>query len=77
MLNNEWGHVYFVTNINNYTANFLTFVKDANGVAPGKPSSGYIPTFNFIKPTGLNNHYYTVDPMNSRWQGQFGVKYIF
>lgn len=77
LLNNDWGHVYFVTNINNYTANFLTFVKDANGVAPGKPSSGYIPTFNFIKPTGLNNHYYTVDPMNSRWQGQFGVKYIF
>lgn len=77
LISNDWGHIYFVTNINNYTANLLTFVKDANGVSPGKPSSGYLPTFNFIKPTGLNDHYYTVDPLNSRWQGQFGVKYSF
>ena len=77
LLSNSWGHIYFVTNVNNYTVNMLTFVADANGVAPGKPSSGYIPTYNFIKPTGLNGHYYTVDPLNSRWQGQFGVKYNF
>ena len=50
LLSNSWGHVTFVTNLNNYTVNFLQFVKDANGVAPGKPSSGYIPTFNFVKP---------------------------
>ena len=30
LINNNWGHVYFVTNVNNYTANLLTFVKDAN-----------------------------------------------
>ena len=77
LLNNSWGHVYFVTNVNNYTANLLTFVKDANGVAAGKPSSGYLPTFNFNVPTGLNSHYYTVDPLNSRFQAQFGVKYNF
>ncbi len=77
LINNEWGHIYFVTNVNNYTANLLTFTKDANGVAPGKPSSGYQPTFNFNKPTGLDGHYYTVDPINSRWQGQFGIKYNF
>ncbi len=77
LINNDWGHIYFVTNINNYTVNLLTFVKDANGVNPGKPSSGYQPTFNFNKPTGLNDHYYTVDPLNSRWQGQFGIKYSF
>jgi len=77
LLSNSWGHIYFVTNVNNYTVNMLTFVADANGVAPGRPSSGYIPTFNFNKPTGLNGHYYTVDPLNSRWQGQFGVKYNF
>jgi hypothetical protein len=77
LLNNNWGHVYFVTNVNNYTVNVLTFVKDANGVAAGKPSSGYLPTFNFNAPTGLNNHYYTVDPLNSRFQAQFGVKYNF
>jgi len=77
LLNNNWGHVTFVTNLNNYTVNFLQFVKDANGVAPGKPSSGYIPTFNFVKPTGINNQYYTLDPINSRWQGQLGVKFNF
>ena len=77
LLNNNWGHVYFVTNVNNYTANLLTFAKDANKIAPGKPSSGYLPTFNFNVPTGLDNHYYTVDPLNSRFQAQLGVKFIF
>jgi len=77
LLSNDWGHIYFVTNVNNYTVNLLTFVTDANGVAASKPSSGYLPTFNFIKPTGLDGHYYTVDPLNSRWQGQFGIKYNF
>jgi hypothetical protein len=77
LLNNDWGHVTFVTNLNNYTVNFLQFVKDANGKNPGTPASGYIPTFNFVKPTGLNNHYYTVDPINSRWQGQVGIKLNF
>jgi len=87
LLNNEWGHITFVTNVNNYTVNLLNFVGysvDANGnpvagstVAVGKPTSGYIPTFTFNKPTGLNGHYYTVDPINSRWQGQVGVKYNF
>ncbi len=77
LINNEWGHISFVTNVNNYTVNLLTFAKDANGVAPGKPSAGYQPTFTFNKPTGLDGRYYTVDPINSRWQGQFGVKYNF
>lgn len=77
LLSNNWGHIYFVTNVNNYTVNILTFVADANGTAPGKPSSGYSPTFNFNKPTGLDGHYYTVDPLNSRWQGQFGIRYNF
>ena len=77
LLNNDWGHITFVTNVNNYTVNLLTFAKDANGVAPGKPSSGYLPTFTFNKPTGLNGNYYTVDPINSRWQGQLGIKYNF
>lgn len=77
LINNAWGHITFVTNVNNYTVNLLTFAKDANGVSAGKPSSGYLPTFTFNKPTGLDGHYYTVDPINSRWQGQFGVKYNF
>lgn len=92
LLNNDWGHITFVTNVNNYTVNLLNFVgynMDANGnpvatpagttstVAVGKPSSGYTPTFTFNKPTGLNGNYYTVDPINSRWQGQLGIKYSF
>lgn len=77
LLSNSWGHVSFVTNVNNYSVNFLKFVADANGKAPGAPSTGYIPTFNFVKPNGVENHYYTLDPVNSRWQGQLGLKYTF
>jgi hypothetical protein len=94
LINNSWGHINFVTNVNNYTVNFLRFVAyslDGNGnpvavgtagSTPGKtvgtPASGYIPTFTFFKPTGVDgNKYYTVDPVNSRWQGQLGIKYNF
>lgn len=93
LLNNNWGHVNFVTNVNQYTVNFLKYANysvDASGnpVAvgtagsnPGKsvgtPASGYVPTFNFVKPTGVGGHYYTLDPINSRWQGQLGIKYNF
>lgn len=77
LLNNHWGHINFVININNYTVNFLKFAKDATGKSPGAPSTGYQPTFNFVKPTGLNGKYYTVDPINSRWQSQLGVKFNF
>ncbi|MES1216852.1 MAG: carboxypeptidase regulatory-like domain-containing protein [Bacteroidota bacterium] len=75
LLNNSWGHINFVSNTNNYTVNFLKFVTDANNVKPGDPSTGYLPTFQFLQPT--NNHYYTSDPINSRWQGQLGIKYNF
>jgi hypothetical protein len=77
LLNNDWGHVNFVTNVNNYAVNFLKFATDANGKAAGAPATGYLPTFNFVKPTGVGGNYYTLDPINSRWQGQFGIKYIF
>lgn len=77
LLNNNWGHITFVTNVNNYTVNLLTFAKDAAGKSPGAPSTGYQPTFNFNKPTGVDGQYYTVDPINSRWQGQLGVKLNF
>lgn len=78
LLNNDWGHVTFVTNVNNYTVNFLRFVKDGSGKAVGSPASGYAPTFNYTPPPASNgNHYYTNDPVNSRWQGQLGIKYSF
>ncbi len=77
LLNNEWGHINFVTNVNNYTVNFLKYTKDASGKAVGIPTSGYTPTYNFIKPNGLSGQYYTLDPINSRWQGQLGLKLNF
>ena len=77
LLNNSWGHVNFVTNVNQYDVNFLKYATDANGKAAGAPSTGYLPTYNFVKPAGVSGHYYTLDPINSRWQGQFGIKYNF
>ena len=77
LLNNAWGHITFVTNVNNYTVNFLKFANDANGVAPGKPAGAYIPTYNYLPPPAGQTHYYTNDPINSRWQGQLGLKYTF
>ncbi len=74
LLNNDWGHISFVTNTNNYTVNLLKFATDANGVAPGK--ANYVPTFNFNPPPSTGK-YYTVDPINSRFQAQFGLKYNF
>jgi hypothetical protein len=71
------GHITFVTNVNNYTVNFLKFANDGSGKAPGSPASGYTPTFNFLPPPAGVDHYYTNDPINSRWQGQFGIKYSF
>ena len=81
LLNNDWGHISFVTNVNNYTVNLLKFATDANGKAPGAPytSAGapnYTPTYNFIPPSSTG-HYYTTDPINSRWQAQVGLKYNF
>ena len=77
LLNNSWGHVNFVTNVNQYDVNFLKYATDVNGKAVGTPASGYLPTYNFVKPTSVGGHYYTLDPINSRWQGQFGIKYNF
>ena len=77
LLNNDWGRITFVTNVNNYTVNLLTFAKDASSKSPSAPSTGYQPTFTFNKPTGVKGQYYTVDPINSRWQGQLGVKFNF
>jgi len=76
LLNNNWGNVRFVTNVNNYNVPMLGFATDANKVAPG--GAGYIPTYNFLKyPDNNSNQYYTIDPINSRWQMQFGLKYNF
>jgi len=75
LLNRDWGHINFVSNTNNYTVNFLQFTADATAKKAGDPSTGYIPTFKYLQPT--NNHYYSADPINSRWQAQIGLKYNF
>ncbi len=78
LINNDWGHINFVTNINNYTVNILKFVNDnssAAGIVPG--SASYTPTYNFAPPATSNGKYYTLDPINSRWQGQLGIRYSF
>ncbi|MBK2247173.1 TonB-dependent receptor [Francisella tularensis] len=70
LINNSWGHITFVPNTNNYTVSLLRFVNQVAGV----------PNFYFTPPpaTGATaGKYYTVDPINSRWQGQFGIKYVF
>lgn len=77
LLNNDWGHITFVTNVNNYTVNFLRFATDASGLKPGSPASGYTPTFNYLPPAANGEHYYTNDPINSRWQAQLGLKFNF
>lgn len=76
LLNNDWGHITFVTNVNNYTVNFLRFATDATGLKPGSPANGYTPTFNYLPPAN-GEHYYTNDPINSRWQAQLGLKFNF
>jgi hypothetical protein len=76
LLNNDWGHITFVTNVNNYTVNFLRFATDASGLKPGSPASDYTPTFNYLPPAN-GEHYYTNDPINSRWQAQLGLKFNF
>ncbi len=78
LINSDWGHINFVTNINNYTVNILKLVSDnssVTGVAPG--SAAYTPTYNFAPPSNSNGKYYTKDPINSRWQGQLGIRYSF
>ena len=75
LLNRDWGHINFVSNTNNYTVNFLQFTADATGKKAGDPSTGYTPTFKYLQPN--NNHYYSADPINSRWQAQVGLKYNF
>ena len=61
LINDNWGKIYFVSNTFNSTVN--------TGLTK---VSGEI--FSFTKPTQTP---YTIDPTNSKWQVQLGVRYSF
>ena len=64
LLNREWGLQYFVPNINNSGYALLDFVRIEN----------QRPVYQFKNPTGSP---WQTDPINSRWQGQLGLRYSF
>jgi hypothetical protein len=61
LLNEEWGKIYFVSNTFNSTSS----------VGLSKVSGE---VFSFTKPTQTP---YSIDPINSKWQVQMGVRYNF
>lgn len=64
LLNKNWGAQHFVPNINNSGYALLDFVKIESGQ----------PVYQFNNPQGKP---WQIDPINSKWQGQFGISYIF
>lgn len=61
LLNKEWGRSYFVQ----YGAYKLLNYNSRGG------------GFEFRKPNNDNDKPYTISDLASRWQGQFGIRYIF
>ena len=66
LLNRDWGLQYFVPNINNSGYALLDFVR----IDAAKNQ----PVYQFRNPTGTP---WQTDPINSRWQGQLGLRYAF
>ena len=64
LLNKNWGAQHFVPNINNSGYALLDFVK----IDAGKP------VYQFNNPQGTP---WQIDPINSKWQAQFGMIYSF
>ncbi|SMB81329.1 hypothetical protein SAMN00120144_3367 [Hymenobacter roseosalivarius DSM 11622] len=64
LLNKDWGRQYFVPNINNSGYALLDFVRIENRQ----------PVYQFKNPGGTP---WQTDPINSRWQGQVGLRYAF
>ena len=66
LLNRDWGLLYFVPNLNNSGYALLDFVR----IDAAKNQ----PVYQFRNPTSTP---WQTDPINSRWQGQVGVRYVF
>ncbi|NVO84317.1 TonB-dependent receptor [Hymenobacter terrestris] len=64
LLSNDWGRQYFVPNINNSGYALLNFLRIENNK----------PVYQFKEPTSTP---WQTDPINSRWQGQLGLRYSF
>ena len=64
LLHREWGRQYFVPNINNSGYALLDFVRIESRQ----------PVYQFRNPAGTP---WQTDPLNSRWQGQVGLRYSF
>ncbi len=64
LISSKWGRQYFVPNTTNSGYSLLTFLKRENDK----------PQFRFDNPSTTP---YQFDPIASRTQGQFGIKYIF
>jgi len=64
LLHQDWGHQTFVPNVNNASYSLLKL----KGVEDNQP------VYQFDNPTSKP---YQIDPLNSRWQAQLGVRYAF
>lgn len=84
LLNKKWG-VQQTTVLGNQQYQFLSLPKDAKGNAiTPSASNNYTLQYEFSKVKGDDNEYKTLDKTfkdylgsDSRWQMQFGIKYIF
>lgn len=63
LLNKEWGRSYYV---NNSALTLINYVNDSKAKVEG---------YTFKAPA--DNKAYSISDLASRWQGQFGVRYIF
>src|SRR5262249_22315397 len=69
LLSKSWGKQYYVPNLNNQDVfSGLSFT--------GARTAGVAPSFTFAPPTAGTTPY-QVDDFTSRWQMQFGLRYIF
>lgn len=65
LISKNWGKMYFISNTFNSTSS-IGLTRTNSGLSD--------PLFTFSKPT---QNPYSIDPINSKWQLQVGVRYLF